>query len=74
MVQYPAQHIKRLVVLRWLASHFEPGREYVEREVNEILAGHSEDHATLRRFLVDEELLVRQDGIYRRNPEGLVDQ
>jgi hypothetical protein len=67
MVQYPAQHAKRLVLLRWLASHFEPGRGYPEREVNELLAGHSEDHATLRRYLVDGEFLVRQDGVYRRN-------
>jgi hypothetical protein len=66
MVQYPAQHAKRLVVLRWLAAHFEAGRAYTEREVNEMLAGHSEDHATLRRYLVDYELLVRQGGIYRR--------
>ena len=66
MVQYPAQHTKRLVVLRWLASHFDAGRAYPEREVNEILSGHSEDHATLRRYLVDMGLLVRQVGIYRR--------
>jgi hypothetical protein len=68
MVQYPVQYSKRLVVLRWLASHFERGRTYVEREVNEILAGHSEDHATLRRYLVDAQLLERQDGIYQRTP------
>ncbi len=67
MVQYPAQATKRLVVLQWLASHFERGRTYAEREVNEILSGHSEDHATLRRYLVDAELLVRQDGIYQRS-------
>jgi hypothetical protein len=66
LVQYPAQHTKRLVVLRWLAAHFEPGRAYPEREVNEILTGHSEDYATLRRYLIDHELLVRQDGVYRR--------
>jgi hypothetical protein len=69
MVQYPAQPAKRLVVLRWLASQFEPGRAYPEREVNEMLVGHSEDHATLRRFLVDHGLLVRQDAIYRRVQE-----
>jgi hypothetical protein len=69
MIQYPAQHAKRLVVLRWLASHFEVGRSYPEREVNEILAGHSEDHATLRRYLVDWEFLVRQEGLYRRVEE-----
>lgn len=66
MVQYPAQHTKRLVLLRWLASPFEVGRDYSEREVNEMLSGHSEDHATLRRFLVDAQLLTRNEGIYRR--------
>jgi len=71
MIRYPVQYSKRLVVLRWLASHFEPGRTYAEREVNEMLVGHSEDHATLRRFLVDAQLLVRQDGIYQRAQESV---
>lgn len=66
MIQYPAQPSRQEVVLRWFASHFEPDRAYAEREVNEMLAGHSEDHATLRRYLVDWGLLVRQEGIYRR--------
>jgi hypothetical protein len=66
MWQYPAQPAKRLVLLRWMATHFEPGRNYTEREVNELLAGHSEDHATLRRYLVDHNLLMRHEGIYRR--------
>jgi hypothetical protein len=66
MIQYPAQQSKRLVLLRWLASRFEPGRAYSEHEVNEMLAGHSEDHATLRRYLVDAELLMRQAGVYQR--------
>jgi hypothetical protein len=72
MIQYPAQHSKRMVLLKWLATHFEPGRSYSEREVNEILAGHSEDHATLRRYLVDAELLVRQNGVYQRASEAAV--
>jgi hypothetical protein len=70
MIQYPVQHRKRLVVLRWLAARFEPGRAYPEREVNEMLAGHSEDHAVLRRYLVDAQLLVRQAGIYQRAPDA----
>ncbi len=66
IVQLPAQFAKRIVVLRWLAGHFEPGRAYTEREVNELLSGHSEDHATLRRYLVDLELVTREAGLYRR--------
>jgi hypothetical protein len=69
LVQYPAQHSRRLVILRWLAGHFELGRAYSEREVNELLAGHSEDYATLRRYLVDEGFLAREGGIYRRVQE-----
>jgi hypothetical protein len=69
MRQYPAQHSKRQVVLRWLVTHFEPERTYIEREVNEILSGHSEDYATLRRYLVDHGLLEREGGVYRRMPK-----
>jgi hypothetical protein len=66
LVQYPVNHAKRLVVLRWLAESFEPDREYTEREVNERLSGHAEDYATLRRYLVDHGYLTRNGGIYRR--------
>lgn len=69
MVQYPAQHTKRIVLLRWLSEHFELGRAYPEREVNEILSGHSEDFATLRRYLVDFGYLAREGGIYQRSQD-----
>ena len=66
MVQYPASPHKRIVLLHWLVECFVPDRTYREAEVNELLAGHSEDHATLRRYLVDHGLLARQNGLYRR--------
>jgi hypothetical protein len=50
----------------FLAARFEPGREYEEREVNDILRDDAPDHATLRRLLVDRGLLRRQAGRYRR--------
>ncbi len=62
----PAPLAKLLLVLGWLADKFQPGVEYPEREVNERLKGHAEDHATLRRLLIDHGLLVRQAGIYQR--------
>lgn len=70
LVQYPVQHSKQMVILRWLAAGFDPEREYAEREVNDLLAGHGEDYATLRRYLVDAGLLTRSAGIYRRAPES----
>lgn len=62
----PAQRKKRAVVVEWLASRFEPGRRYSEREVNAVLGEVHADVATLRRELVAFRLLGRQDGVYWR--------
>jgi len=66
LVQIPAVHSKRLVVLDWLARMFEPGQAYPESEVNERLASVHPDYAALRRYLVDDEFLHRRDGFYWR--------
>jgi hypothetical protein len=62
----PSSRADRIAVLRHLAQRFEPGREYYESEVNRILQGVHSDHAMLRRYLVDEKLLRRASGRYRR--------
>lgn len=58
----PAKHSLRLLLLDLVAQAFEPGRRYPEIAVNEILKGLYDDHVTLRRYLVDEELLSRTPG------------
>jgi hypothetical protein len=62
----PARQGKRRLVLEWVASGFEPGRSYSEREVNGLLLAVFDDVASLRRFLVDDGLLEREAGVYRR--------
>ena len=62
----PAQRKKRLAVLRWLVEEFQPGRRYPEAEVNRIIGRRHPDFATLRRLLVDEELMQRRRGVYWR--------
>ncbi len=64
--QIPAQHKKQEVVNRYLAAQFEFGREYTEKEVNEILARFHEDTAWFRRALIDNHLMARKDGRYWR--------
>jgi len=64
--QLPIHPAKLLVVLRWLANKFQFGVEYPERDVNERLKGHAVDHVTLRRLLIDHQLLARQADIYWR--------
>jgi hypothetical protein len=62
----PAGRARRQTLLLHLASTFEPGRDYEEPEVNRILQSVHSDHATLRRYLVDAGLLLRERGVYRR--------
>jgi len=58
----------RLVLLDQVAQAFEPGRRYPEQAVNEILKAVYDDHAALRRYLIDESLLSRTpDGTYWRS-------
>ena len=65
----PAQASKRLVVLRWLRDQvFTEDREYPEKEVNQRIALFHPDPAALRRYLVDERLVTRANGRYRRAP------
>ena len=68
----PARRKVRAAVLLEAVSRFEPGRDYAEREVNEVLLGVHEDFAYLRRELVNYHYLQREDGRYRtadRAPE-----
>jgi hypothetical protein len=71
LVEIPRAPELRLELLRFLAERFEPGRTYSEPEVNAILREVDDDHAALRRYLVDARLLVRDDAgtSYRRAAE-----
>ena len=64
--EIPARLKKRQVILRWLVERFEPGVDYTEKQVNEIIGKHHPDFATLRRELIASGLLTRPKGIYRR--------
>ena len=77
IVSFPAKWSKKLVLLDWAVQAFEPGRAYTEAEVNDVLAAlvavrsgddpdARADHVTLRRYLVDADLLGRDNGFYWR--------
>jgi hypothetical protein len=63
----PAARAKRLVLLDWLVQAFEPGRRYAEADVNDIIGARHPDTAAWRRYLVDEDMLDRADGVYWRS-------
>jgi hypothetical protein len=66
LVRLPARQAQKQVVLGYVARRFDESRSYEEREVNELLRGFHDDTASLRRYLVDEGLLEREAGVYRR--------
>ncbi|MBR6019391.1 MAG: metalloregulator ArsR/SmtB family transcription factor [Lachnospiraceae bacterium] len=62
----PAQRKKELIVLQEIAKSFEPGRDYTEREINIIIADFHDDFCTIRRDMIAEHILVRENSIYRK--------
>ena len=71
--QYPARPSDRRAVLEWVARELlSPGEELSEAEVNERLARHHDDVASLRRYLVDAGLLQRTPSgdSYRRSEQA----
>ena len=62
----PARRAKRLVVLDRIVQVFEVGERYTELEVNALLRAFHDDVAALRRHLVDEGFLSREQGVYWR--------
>lgn len=60
----PAKRKQRVIILQKLVERFEPGRQYPEKEVNDLLRVAHEDVATLRRELIDYGFMVRENGIY----------
>ena len=63
----PTKRSKLLVVLDHLSQSFEPGRHYPETDVNEILEHFHPDYAALRRYLVEDQFLTREEGVYWRS-------
>lgn len=60
----PRRQTQRRIILEELALRFEWGRIYTESEVNTILKQIYEDVSSLRRHLVDEQIMLREHGRY----------
>ncbi|MGY0004637.1 DUF2087 domain-containing protein [Micromonospora sp. I033] len=71
LTRLPAQRGRRRVLLEHITEHsFTPGVRYPERAVDDALRRWCEsggaDHVTLRRYLVDDQLLAREHSVYWR--------
>lgn len=70
LTKIPDTRRKRWVVLRWMASKFENKALYNESQVNAIIKRHHEDAAFIRREMIGEKILARENGVYRLRPES----
>ncbi|MDG4765226.1 DUF2087 domain-containing protein [Solwaraspora sp. WMMD406] len=76
LVSLPRRHARRRVVLAHIArACFERDVVYDEPTVDERLRrwcdGGEVDHVTVRRYLIEAELMARADGRYSRNALAL---
>lgn len=65
--EMPMKRDKRRIVLQYIVRVFEPGVRYAEKDVNVALRAFHDDYAALRRYLIDEDLLSREDNVYWRS-------
>ena len=63
----PVQYKRRKYILEYILRQFELNRLYSEKEINEIISRYHEDYCRIRRDFVDEKMMNRKDGKYRRN-------
>jgi hypothetical protein len=63
----PTKLSKLLVVLDRLAQEFEPGQTYPETQVNDVLQRFHPDYAALRRYLVENGFMTRENNVYWRS-------
>ncbi len=66
LTQIPKQRKKREIILDEILKQFEAGREYHEKDVNEIILRYHEDFCTIRREMIAFGMMTRQRNIYTR--------
>lgn len=64
LLSIPAQYKKRRYVMQEIARSFEWGRLYDEKEVSAILRNFHDDFASLRREMIDQRIMMRENGRY----------
>jgi predicted transcriptional regulator len=61
LTKLPVQHKKKLIILEEFLKLFKKNKQYVEKEVDEIIHTIYDDHCLIRRLLIEEKYM-RRDG------------
>ncbi len=60
----PAQRKKERIVLEEIAKDFKQGITYSEKEINDIIMKYNDDYCTIRRDMISEGIMTRENGEY----------
>lgn len=63
--QIPTQKKKRQIILLEIAKQFDAKKVYSEQEISKEIAAFHEDYCSIRRYMIEEHLLERNEGMYR---------
>jgi DNA-binding transcriptional ArsR family regulator len=69
--QIPSQRKKKNVILAYLIRDLHQGKMYKEKDLNEYIKNYHEDYATIRRELIMQHFMYRQNGEYELNPKEM---
>ena len=71
LIRFPTKDKQWFAILRWIATKFEMGVRYPEKQVNAIITEIHDDYATIRRSLVEFGFMARErgGGDYWRTPQ-----
>lgn len=66
LVEFPAKYSNKMICFEHILQSIEIGKKYSEDEINEIIKTFNPDYCTIRRYLVDNVFMTRENGIYKR--------
>lgn len=62
----PMQRKKERIILEEISKDMEAGKQYSEKEINEIILKYHDDYCTIRRDMISEKIIRRKDGVYQK--------
>lgn len=69
LVKLPVQWKKKMIVLDEFVKKFKPGKKYREEEVNQIIMQAYFDYCIIRRLMIDEGMMKRENQTYWLNKQ-----
>jgi predicted transcriptional regulator len=67
LFKLPSQNMKRWIVLEVILNKFTREKDYSEQEVDEIIKSVYDDYCTVRRYFIDEKVMLREGATYKLN-------